>query len=254
MFDLIFILATLFFSLTALIKGFVKSFFSLFSYILSLLITYSFTPMIVELFSDKYSPLVLNLVVSSVLFFSSIMIMSIFISPISKSISIAMPDSIDKSFGFAFGFTKGFLIFSLIFAIIQAVYSNNFNVLSLKLPKEENSSDRIGPNWLIEAQSYKVLELGSNIWNPIINKTLSLVNNNNFQKSIEENLGNKILQKDSSKSDSKVEPNSKDSIFYELQKINKLYKDIENIDKEGVNKGYEKEDIKKMDRLIETIE
>jgi hypothetical protein len=243
MFDLAFALILSLFSLLAFIKGFVKSVFSLVNWLLAALISYFLTPIVSEIFSEQYSYMVLHSVVGSVLFMISIIVLSIFTSGMSKTFLTVMPKSIDQSLGFAFGFSKGYLIVSLVFSIILTVYSSDFGMLS---NKAEFKDGRVGPSWLIEAKSYKILDLGGKIWRPLIDKVAKLVTDPENIKDVADKLKDGATKE----LDDSLKNTGSNSQLNDLKKIHDLYNKID----DSVQKGYHKKEIEKMNRLIDTVQ
>jgi len=232
MFDLIFVLILSITSLLAFIKGFLKSFFSLLNWILASVISYFLTPIVATMFSEGYSYLALHSVVSVILFVIALVALSIFTSSITKTFLSVIPESVDKSLGFAFGFAKGYFIVALVFVVITTIYAANLPIFASRVQAQDG---RYGPKWLIESKSYKIITIGADIWQPLIDKVSDMLTNSSIN-------------------------DKKDDLD---EKINEIQDDLDNVEKakeiydtinDLSNQGYHKDEIEKMDRLIETIQ
>jgi len=172
MFDIVFVFVLSLFSLLSFLKGFVRSAFSFINWILSLVISYFATPLIVPLFAGKYPEIVLYPIIATILFIVSIIIFGIVTAAISRGFLNVIPEFIDKSFGFLFGFVKGYIIMALFFAILTTVYASDLISDSEKSAKD----GRVGPDWLVEAKSYSILQIGADMLQPLIDKVMDEVN------------------------------------------------------------------------------
>ncbi len=254
MFDLIFVSALFLLSVLAFVKGFMASFFSTFNWLSAILLSYFLTPFIAELISQNNAGIILNLVISAVTFFASLIILSIFTSSISKTLLSIVPESINKSLGFAFGFMKGYIIFAFFFVVVTSLYGGNYSIFpSTSLSDSENKDteskgiksqeDRFGPAWLTEAKSYKVLELGSEMLRPVALSAIDLFKNTASSNDMVKNLMQKNLEE-------KIEDINIDGNFQKVRQIQDIYKNPE----DTMEKGYDTDEIEDMERLIETIE
>jgi uncharacterized membrane protein required for colicin V production len=232
-FDITFIAIILITSVLAFLRGFIKDFASFLNWLLAISLTYVLSPHIAKLFDKAhYSPVVIDFAVSTILFILLLIIISIITSKISKSLADKTARSIDGSLGFAFGFVKGYFLVALFFSIIVTIYAWGFIPnLSEEAPKKFKG--REGPEWLTHAQSYKILEIGSDILRPVTNIIMRSVVSTGLIEDGKEKIKSKIKDK-----------------------INKKLDAIENsdIDDERFEKGYNSKEIQKMNRLIEIID
>ena len=238
MFDLVFITILFLLSIAGFFKGFVKSTFSFLNWILALLITYFISPILAPFFPEEYSGVASNTVISAFIFIVCVIVIPFITRDTAKTLANAISKPIDKSLGFAFGFFKAYIIVSIFFFAIGAVYNNNL----INLPNQsQDQNGNSGPNWLIEAKSYKILQLGSNILKPLVNKVSNRIFGSNSEDRIENGIKNEMEK-------------NLDNKIKEINNIDILNGDIyENLDKLD-EKGYHKKEIEKMDRLIEALE
>jgi membrane protein required for colicin V production len=207
-----------FFALIGLMRGFVKEIFSIANWIIASIITIYLRPIITGLILTKINiPIVADLISNSFLFTTALILVSIITSNISKGISGIFPTPINVFFGLIFGFFKGYLISALIFSIIISIYGEN---------KEK-------PLWFEESKLYQPLSIGSNFVEPFTNSLFG----NLPKKSEEENLD---------ETDSEIN-SLMDKIDSVKEKV--VSDDVD----EDSNNGYKEDQIKKMDRLIDTI-
>lgn len=221
-----------------------KSFFSLINWILASIISYFLTPIVATIFSQDYSYMALHLVVSTVLFVISLLILSIVTGQITKTFLTVIPKSVDQSLGFAFGFAKGYFIIALIFSIVTTIYSQDIAILPNKT-KSVSVDGKVGPSWLAEAKSYKILELGANMWQPIIDKVTNMVTDPEAIKNISGNIPDEAREE--------LERKLEEVGGGDLNKVKKI-QDLYNKVYDKAGKGYHKKEIEKMNRLIEAIE
>lgn len=241
MFDLAFALILSVTSLLAFIKGFLKSFFSLLNWILASLIAYFLTPFIATIFSEQYPIVGLHSIVSVVVFVIALVLLTLFTTSISQTFLKVVPKQVDQSLGFAFGFTKGYFIVALVFTVITTIYASNSPLFAGKTQAEDG---RYGPAWIIDAKSYKILELGANIWQPAIDKVIQMVTGK-ASKSLD-----KLEELNDNKEDLEEKMNQINEGLEGVKKAKEIY---DNINEES-QKGYHKKEIEKMNRLIEAIE
>ena len=251
MFDLIFASTLFLLAVLAFIKGFMSSFFSTFNWIVALFLSYFLSPIIIKFFGFGVNSIFITSLASIVTFFISWISISIITSSISKTFLAIIPDPIDKSMGFAFGFAKGYIIFAFLFALITSLYAGNYSFFSFSAvenDKKEDGDKRHGPQWLTKSKSYKILDLGSVALAPIALNFVDFVKGNNFsQNTLSDLIDKKITEKDL---EEKIEDVNIEDNLEKVRKIHKIYQEVDNYSE----KGYKKDEIENMDRLIETIE
>jgi membrane protein required for colicin V production len=244
MIDLIFILFSIVFVVTAFLRGFVKEVFSLLNWAISLMITYYFSPIIAPLFySYASSTLIIDLVVKTILFIFTFIAFAFLTSTIAKIAQDKIPVSIDKSLGVFFGMIKTLIIFGIIYSVILNLYVN------LADKSKEEASIK-APDFLTNAKSYNIIRYSGEIIDPIVESfflstTKDIMQGNVLNEFIKENKIDQNIVKE-------IE-NSKDKINNIRQnKDNNISdSDIKNLKN---NIGYDKNDIQKMNRLIDIIE
>ena len=234
-FDITFIAIILILALLAFLRGFIKDFAAFLNWLVAISLTYLLSPHIVKLFEkSKYSEIIIKSAVSSILFIVLLIVISMITSRICKSLEDKIPGGVDQSLGFAFGFAKGYFLCALFFGIIVALYSSG--LINAKEPVKTKAGKRIGPDWLIKAQSYKILEVGADILKPLTD----------------------IIVKSVEKTGLANENSAKDEILNKLDEMEKSAPKQEEDDfsDEEVTsgKGYNFKEIKKMNRLIETLD
>jgi len=239
LFDYLILSIMLFFSFLGLLRGFIRELFSLINWVGSGILTVMFRPFINDLISTKISNTIAsNILSSALIFFIAIVGLSILTSNIAKAINTKFPSSINITLGLAFGFTKGFLICSLIFATILSVFGNTDDLLS-----------KSGPKWLQNSQTYRPLSFGAYIILPFADSVLG---------QIHEKYSTSESEKDSeteSKKDN-LDNNLEDLRRYKEDdgKMDELIQRIDDVDDpKPDNGGYKKEQMKKLNHLIEIL-
>ena len=133
LFDIIFLIFIIYFSIQCLIKGFVISLISFLKWILALLITIKLFPIVEPYASDYIDMNKYAFVIGLGIF---IYVISLFILIVlGKSLgrlSYAGVGSADKIFGFFFGIFKGYVFAVCIFSIVNWFYSYEKWDMSLK--------------------------------------------------------------------------------------------------------------------------
>jgi membrane protein required for colicin V production len=230
------------FAFLAFLKGFIKEFFSTLNLVVSIVASYLISPMISQLISIEGVPnIILQIVIRFIAFVTILIFCSIIAARVSNPLSSKIPSAINQSLGFGFGFCKGYLILSFCFAILVFFYSNPFAQIATN--NQQNLDDlvmsltqdqKFGPKWLQDSKSYNILQFGADFLSPAV-----------------KNMFTKIEYKDSINNSLLDNPDL-------VKKPNKeLKKDIDqlkmNESKQTDDYGYNKQDIKKMQRLIEII-
>jgi len=173
-------------------------------------------------------PIIADLISNSFLFTTTLIFISIITSNIAKVIGNKFPSSINVSFGLIFGTLKGYMLSALAFSIIMNVYGSSKNE----------------PEWFSSSKSYQPLLIGSDIIKPF---TDSLFGSLSEKKSDDDkkpkNEINNFIKK--------LEK-TKDNLKY-LERATEDAAIEEQIEEVIEDEGYKKDQIKKMDRLINSI-
>ncbi|MDD2839539.1 MAG: CvpA family protein [Rickettsiales bacterium] len=220
-FDYFIFLIMFFLTLLGLLRGLIRELFSLLTWIGSGTLIVALRPIITNLILQKISnPLIANAISSSLIFIIAIVGLSILASNLSKTITTKIPSSINMTLGIAFGFTKGFIISSLIFATIINIFDDGFNL-----------KDKFGPGWLQKSATYRPLSFGAFLILPVVDPILNEMKGTYSIPS--EDLDKKVLNKNTKK--------ETELIKIEDEKKSKKEKD----------EGYTKDQIDKLDHLID---
>lgn len=227
-----------FFTLLGLVRGFIRELSSILSWVGSAFLTVLLRPVFNEVISQKISnPMLSNAVSSFLVFVVAIVALSILISNIARSINAKFPSSINITLGMAFGFTKGFLISSLIFATVLSMFGDT-----------DDLSSKSGPKWLQDSQTYRPLSFGAYLILPFANSMLGEIkqqyNTPKVEEDETENFDDKIDTLRRYKEDV-------DTVNKILDKID-TKKDTDNQNSEESG-GYKKEQMEKLNRLIDII-
>ncbi|HSQ98002.1 MAG TPA: CvpA family protein [Rickettsiales bacterium] len=226
-FDYFIFTIMIFFTLLGFLRGFIKEFFSLITWIGSAFLVILLRPVITNLILQKISnELFANISSSILIFVIAIIGLSILTSNVSRIITMKFPSSINASLGIVFGFTKSFIISSLIFTTIINIFDEGF---SLK--------EKQGPKWLKESITYKPLSFGAYFILPLINPVLY-----EFKENYNSDKDNDSSEEDTK---SKIDQNSD-----VLRRIDEKEKSD---DKKKENDGYNKDQMEKLDHLIDLI-
>ena len=222
------------FAFLAFLKGFIKEFFSTLNLVISIVVSYFIAPIISQLISIGGVPnVIVQIAVRFIVFVTILIVCSIFSSRISAPLSEKIPSSINQSLGFGFGFIKGYLILSFCFAILAFFYSNPFSKILASNQHNAAQNQKFGPKWFQDSKSYDFLKYGADLLSPVIDNMVSR---------IEDNITT------SNPSLDKID--ILDEVSGKLKTNNQESKST--IDK-SEESGYNKQDLKKMQRLIEIM-
>jgi uncharacterized membrane protein required for colicin V production len=259
--DLIFIVLTIIFILTAFFRGFVKEIFALFNWIIAFTVSYFLTPYLTEFcakyFDNKFG---LDVSVRSILFVTAFFITAISTSGLSNSMKDKMPKAFDRSLGVLYGFIKTLLIFGFVYALY-------FNVYQMILGDKLKDNVLKVPSWLEEAKCYSLVRISGETLNPLVKGSFDAVSKNFDQvlpkhildqKDVQDELDTKINEVIEEKTfDSFNKRLQKESVKENPKKVDSLKvqkPDLSSSSKELQNSGYSKKDIEKMNHLIEIID
>ena len=124
-FDLIYLLITIFYLMQCSTKGFVLSLLSVFkwllAYVVTLLLFPKIKPFMIDIIDNEY---VLDIALGVSIFAVVIFIILLINKGISKTIKYSGLGKLDTMFGFLFGFVKAYAVCVCIFASIDIVYNS----------------------------------------------------------------------------------------------------------------------------------
>lgn len=224
----------LFFTLLGFVRGFIGELFSLISWVSASFITIIFQPSLSSIIFEKVD----NHTISSflgggIIFVISIIMISIITTKLGGKITTKFPYSVNATLGTFFGFIKGFLISSLIFLMIVKLFVGDL--------EELNNDDKLG--WIKNARTYNMLNFGAYFISPISN-TL-------FNK-IEEKYSTTYIKNVDQENNKLQRYKEQNNLIEKQDNINEKQQEIYN-NKEENSSGYKKEQIEKLDYLIENL-
>ncbi len=235
--DIIFFSITLTFVLIAFFRGFVKEIFSILNWIISFLISYYLTPLLIEPLSPYFSSkIALDIFLRTILFTICFLAIAFSTSGLSTTIKENFPKWLDKIMGIAFAVGKSLLVFGLFYSLYFTIYK--FLIANNKPIDYQKDT----PVFIKEAKCYGIIKTSGRIVDPVVNGVFNSVSKN-FQKIISDQ---KLLE---NKVNEIVEEKANDIIEQDL--IKKPLQEEENPQEK--NSGYKKNDIQKMERLIDII-
>ncbi len=249
LFDLAFIFGLVIFVALAFFRGFVREIFSLINWIVSVFATIflsGYVAMGLKTFlSNNFVVHVTSLVVCFIIVF---IVSTILTRKFGTAIKEKIPFTTDQVLGVAYAFLKTFLIFGLIYSFTV----NGHGIIFNKSSSSARYKDSM-PSWLYASKFRSVISPFGNALDPVTKMLLKKISPKfNFKAKKEEKKGSsgildifKSKPGKSWKNGKKVEKLEPYTAFGK-----KLKKDGEKIE----NKGYNKKQIEKMDRLIEIIE
>ncbi|MFC1659201.1 CvpA family protein [Pseudomonadota bacterium] len=162
-FDIIFLSLIGVFSLIGLLRGFVKETFSIINLILAALITVYTRPMITALLIEKVKiPIIADTISSAVVFTTTIVVISLITSNLSKAISELVPGYVNNPIGLLFGFLKAYLIMAIVVVTMFSVY---------EVDEWGNGEEKL-PSIVLDARTYNFVKYGANLIRPLMDKTL----------------------------------------------------------------------------------
>ncbi len=150
LFDLLYILITIYYLFQCSVKGFVLSLLSIAKWILAYIITLilfpRFKPFVKDTIDNQY---ILDLILGVSIFFIVIFLIFLINKGIKKTVKYSGIGKVDTIFGFFFGFVKSYIISVCIFASINIIYNHD------KWPIDSNKSFAFnyvkkGSNYLIK--------------------------------------------------------------------------------------------------------
>ena len=242
--DLIFLIFTLIFVLTALFRGLIKEVFAFSNWVISFVLSYLFAPYLSP-FLHKFiaSKIAGDLTARGIIFLLCFLIIALSTSSLCKALREATPKTLDRVLGVFFAFFKSIVVFGFIYSIYVNMYGF---LLGNKLNKPENIEH---PKILTDAKTYNLIKNSGEFLDPAVSLFFKAIAKNieyAIVKSLE--FENKINQTVDDKS---INPDAINGFIDQLPNdiSNKVNNKIEEMDS-----GYEKKDIDKINNLIETID
>jgi uncharacterized membrane protein required for colicin V production len=226
--DIVFFLITFFIVILASYRGIIKEFFSFINWVLAFSLSYLLSPFLENFLVNFFeSKIVMHLAIRISVFFISFIVFLLLTDSYCKDLSEAINSTYNRLLGFVFGCFKSMLLFGIIFSLYNCFFDY---ALGQRLVTK--NTNRL-PNWYVNSYSSTLINYSGDLIDPIVRGFISF-----FQ------LKNDLL-----------------SIDYKI----KFDQDIQNLDqfnnktnikkpeKPITNEGYDKNDIQKMQKLIEII-
>jgi len=208
-------------TLIGLLRGFVKETFSIINLVLASIVAIYGEPLLSPIILKKINiPIVAELISNTFLFTTALIIISIAVSNIVKNLNKKIPKSINIPLGLFLGFIKGYLISVLIFVTVFTAFGG----------KDIDEDEEIGPEWFYSSRSYRPISLGIYIVEPLTDSMFKKLGSTTIPNLNQKNLPNNLKEED-------------------IQKI------LDTLDKSTIeeDKGYNKNQTKKINQLMETI-
>jgi len=124
-FDLVYLIVTIFYLIQCSIKGFVLSLLSaskwLFAYVITLILFPKIKPYVKDVIDNEY---VLDIALGISTFAVVIFIILLINKGISKTVKYSGVGKVDTIFGFFFGFVKAYIMSVCVFATVNIVYNS----------------------------------------------------------------------------------------------------------------------------------
>ena len=151
LFDYIYLVLTILFTVRGMLKGFVLSILSTAKWILAYVVTiYIFPkakPYVDGIIDNEY---VLDIILGVGIFILIIFLILLVNKAISKAVTYSGIGTIDKVFGFLFGFVKAYVVVVCLFTIVHIVYNHD------KWPM--NLDDSFTFAWVEKGSNYLIKE------------------------------------------------------------------------------------------------
>lgn len=233
LFDLIFLFSGFVFLLIAFFRGFVREVFSLLAWLISLFLVIFISPILAKfLASYTKGEMASKIVASLAVFILSYVVSSVIFKDLSEKFRKKLPLVADQILGLVFAAFKTLLIFGFVYAA-----SFNLNYAILK--------KRALPSWIEQAKTKPLIAPFGKMLSPLVKKAL-----NGFQ---EDFVIDKFIEK-------KIEEKSKKTIEEKIGNYEKVKRKgdsgaLQDVDlgKNYEDQGYDKDQIEKMERLMEII-
>jgi uncharacterized membrane protein required for colicin V production len=238
--DLVFFGFTFIFVLTAFLRGFVKEVFALLNWIISFTLSYALAPYLGKMFLFyTKSTLIADISARTIIFILCFIIFIFATHGMCKDIKEKINQSFDRSLGVLFGLVKTLLVFGLVYSIIMNMYG-------FLLGKGKSKADESQlPKWFTEAKSYNIMKVSGSILDPMVKVVFEEVVKN-FDRVAPDMIEG-------------VNPDALNNLMDKTVQGSEVSTDLiqsgsEKIEKTIEDKGYNKKDIEKMNRLIEIVQ
>jgi len=244
--DLVFLIFSLIFLITALLRGLIKEVFAFSNWIIAFALSYLLAPYLSD-FLKSYikTKIVADLTARGLIFLIVFIAIALSTSGLCKSLRESTPKAIDKSLGVCFAIFKTLIIFGCIYSIYTNMYGF---LLGNKLNNKEEIQD---PKILTEAKSYNTIKLWGKIVDPVVklffnaiakNIEFAIVKSFEFEDKINKTVNDKSLDDELLKNFDKKNLN-----------LNENMKNLQPSDS-PVESGYDQKDIEKINNLIDKID
>ncbi len=248
--DLVFIIFSIIFVITAVFRGLIKEIFAFSNWIIAFTISYLLAPYLSE-FLKHYikSKIAVDLTSRGLIFLVVFITIALSTSGLCKALREATPKALDRSCGVIFAVFKTLIIFGCIYSIYANMYGF---LLGNKLQDKEEIED---PKIFIEAKTYSTIKTWGHFVDPVVklffnaiakNIEFAIIKSLEFEDKINQTIDDKSIDPE----------NFKNSQI----KLNEKINDIQNIsgptklNDSSTESGYDKKDIDKINNLIEKIE
>jgi uncharacterized membrane protein required for colicin V production len=267
--DIIFFTTTLLIVIVATYRGIIKEFFSLINWTFSFALSYLLSPFIAKmLVNTMESKLILNVTVRVAIFMISFLVFMLSTSRFVEDLTFSINVYFNKLLGMVYGVFKSILIFGLMFSLYNCFFDY---ALGQKLI---NKNANKMPNWFVYSYSSSIISFSGDVVDPVVKGFIGFLKFNysdviKIDKTIEtkykyetiddlanpSNFPENQLQLNDSKPDNSSNMNNNNN------QPNKNFKTIQNnqekksvnIKNKEDNNGYNKQDIQKLQKLIEII-
>jgi len=244
--DLVILIFSLIFVITALLRGLIKEVFAFSNWIIAFSLSYLLAPYLSDFLKNYIkTKIVADLTARGLIFLVVFIAIALSTSGLCKSLRESTPKALDKSLGVCFAILKTLIIFGCIYSIYTNMYGF---LLGNKLQNKEDIED---PKILTEAKSYSTIKLWGNIVDPVVklffdaiakNIEFAIVKSFEFEDKINKTVDDKSLDAELLKNSDKQNLNSQDILKNPMQLDN------------AVEPGYDQNEINKINNLIEKID
>ena len=244
--DLVILIFSLIFVITALLRGLIKEVFAFSNWIIAFSLSYLLAPYLSDFLKNYIkAKIVADLTARGLIFLVVFIAIALSTSGLCKSLRESTPKALDKSLGVCFAILKTLIIFGCIYSIYTNMYGF---LLGNKLQNKEDIED---PKILTEAKSYNTIKLWGNIVDPVVklffdaiakNIEFAIVKSFEFEDKINKTVDDKSLDAELLNNSDKQNLNSQDILKNPMQLDN------------TVEPGYDQNEINKINNLIEKID
>jgi uncharacterized membrane protein required for colicin V production len=249
--DIVFCSTTLLIVVVATYRGVIKEFFSLLNWTVSFILSYLLAPLLSKVFANMVeSKLVLNVSLRIIIFMISFLIFMLLTSKFVEDLTFSINTYLNKILGMIYGVFKSILIFGLIFSLYNCFFDY---ALGQKLI---NKNANKMPKWYLDSYSSSIISFSGDLIDPIVKGFIGFLK---FNYSDVIKIDKKIQTKyqydkidDLENSDNLPQNQNNSSNQNISQKNIEPQNKTINI-KNNDDNGYDKQDIQKLQKLIEII-